>query len=490
MIKGKKTSLIRVKNQTIRQKIVFAFSIMVGCMMLLNIFMLYSLHSFSAEYHQVATRIADANHLVPLVRTEISTESYYLTTGRNSLANTRLTEMLITVRSTIDKLNSTTVKDNSRSQLKISGKVMNTLDRYTGKLINQVANNEPLDLQNAVLDEIRSVSQLLYDQLSLYIYSELDYYEQLNAQIQVRVNRLIAYNFIVLGTLVLMLAGTLYTISNSITRPIDHLIENTKKLAEGDFGVHIENDNRNEITALNKSFNSMVKKLRILMDTVKEDAREREKLELRLMQEQINPHFLYNTLETIIWMAESGDREKIIKIVQSLSKFFRMVLSEGKDIVTVQEELSYIESYLLIQKTRYSDIMDYVIEASEDVLNCRIQKLSLQPLVENALYHGIKNKRAFGIIRVTARRDREDLILSVSDDGCGMSEERLSELHRAIEQKKNLSGGNFGLSNLQKRIQLYYGEDYGVTIDSRPGEGTVATLHIYDKTEGTLSENK
>jgi len=485
MIKGGKKPLIMVKSQTIRQKIMFAFSVMVGCMMLLNIFMIYSLHRFSVEYHQVATRIADANHLVPLVRTDIATESYYLTTGRNSLGNTRLTEMLTTVRSTIDKLNASTVTDNSRRQLIISGKVMNTLERYTGKLINQVADNEPLDLQNAVLDEIRSVSQLLYDQLGMYIYSELDYYEQLSALIQVRVNRLILFNFIMLVALVLMLVGTLYTINNSITRPIDNLIKNTKKLAGGDFGVHIESDNKNEITALNESFNSMVKKLRILMDTVKENARERQKLELRLMQEQINPHFLYNTLETIIWMAESGDREKIIKIVQSLSRFFRMVLSEGKDMVTVREELSYIESYLFIQQMRYSDIMDYVIEASEDVLNCIIQKLSLQPLVENALYHGIKNKRAFGTIRVAARRDGGDVILSVSDDGCGMSDEQLSALRQAIEQNKSSKGGNFGLSNLQKRIQLYYGEEYGVTIDSRLGEGTTVTLRISAETEET-----
>jgi two-component system sensor histidine kinase YesM len=272
--------------------------------------------------------------------------------------------------------------------------------------------------------------------------------------------------------------GILYTISNSITRPIDDLIENTKKLAEGDFGVHIENDNRNEITALNESFNSMVKKLRILMDTIKENAREREKLELRLMQEQIKPHFLYNTLETIIWMAESGDKEKIIQIVKSLSRFFRMVLSEGKDIVTVREELSYIESYLFIQQMRYGDIMNYEIEAAEEVMNYRIQKLSLQPLVENALYHGIKNKRAFGIIRVTARIEEKDLVLSVYDDGCGMSEEKLYKLCSAIEKKQNPSSGSFGLSNLQNRIQLYYGEEYGITINSCPNKGTVIILRI------------
>jgi len=451
---------------------------MVGSMMLLNIFMLYFLYSFSARYHNVTTRITNANHIVSLVQTEIYKESFYLTSGRNDLETTKLPEILSIIRTTINDLDRSTVQENIHKILETASKVMNTLERYTSILMDQIANNEKVDDRKATLEEIDSVSGLLYDYLISYINSELDYYEQLNTEIQTRVQRLIIFNFIMLGVMILLLIRTLYNISNSIAVPIDNLIMNTRKLAEGDFGVYIENDTSNEITALTDSFNSMVKKLQIQMETIKENTRERERLELRLMQEQVNPHFIYNTLETIIWMAESGEKEKIIEIVKSLSKFFRIVLSEGRDIITIQEEISYIESYLFIQKMRYSDIMDYTIKIPEELLNYRIQKLSLQPLVENALYHGIKKKRSFGTIQITAVRNGKNILFSVYDDGCGISHEQLSLLKNIINQRINPSSGNFGLYNLQKRIQLCYGENYGIAIESQEGKGTEVILCI------------
>ncbi|NLM12010.1 MAG: sensor histidine kinase [Clostridiaceae bacterium] len=447
-------------------------------MMLLNIFMLYFLYSFSARYHNVTTRITNANHIVSLVQTEIYKESFYLTSGRNDLETTKLPEILSIIRTTINDLDRSTVQENIHKILETASKVMNTLERYTSILMDQIANNEKVDDRKATLEEIDSVSGLLYDYLISYINSELDYYEQLNTEIQTRVQRLIIFNFIMLGVMILLLIRTLYNISNSIAVPIDNLIMNTRKLAEGDFGVYIENDTSNEITALTDSFNSMVKKLQIQMETIKENTRERERLELRLMQEQVNPHFIYNTLETIIWMAESGEKEKIIEIVKSLSKFFRIVLSEGRDIITIQEEISYIESYLFIQKMRYSDIMDYTIKIPEELLNYRIQKLSLQPLVENALYHGIKKKRSFGTIQITAVRNGKNILFSVYDDGCGISHEQLSLLKNIINQRINPSSGNFGLYNLQKRIQLCYGENYGIAIESQEGKGTEVILCI------------
>jgi len=455
---------------------------MVGSMMLLNIFMLYFLYSFSARYHNVTTRITNANHIVSLVQTEIYKESFYLTSGRNDLETTKLPEILSIIRTTINDLDRSTVQENIHKILETASKVMNTLERYTSILMDQIANNEKVDDRKATLEEIDSVSGLLYDYLISYINSELDYYEQLNTEIQTRVQRLIIFNFIMLGVMILLLIRTLYNISNSIAVPIDNLIMNTRKLAEGDFGVYIENDTSNEITALTDSFNSMVKKLQIQMETIKENTRERERLELRLMQEQVNPHFIYNTLETIIWMAESGEKEKIIEIVKSLSKFFRIVLSEGRDIITIQEEISYIESYLFIQKMRYSDIMDYTIKIPEELLNYRIQKLSLQPLVENALYHGIKKKRSFGTIQITAVRNGKNILFSVYDDGCGISHEQLSLLKNIINQRINPSSGNFGLYNLQKRIQLCYGENYGIAIESQEGKGTEVILCIPAKT--------
>ena len=190
--------------------------------------------------------------------------------------------------------------------------------------------------------------------------------------------------------MVAVLAFLLMRINRTINDPIQALVENTRRLAEGDFDALMEDAGENEVTILNKSFNRMAAKLQRLMEKVEEDTRTQEQLELRLLQEQINPHFLYNTLEIIVWLAESGDKEQVIQVVQSLSRFFRVVLSKGRAVVSLQEELSCIQSYLYIQKVRYADILNYEIQAEPEALDCRIQKLSLQPLVETRCTTALK----------------------------------------------------------------------------------------------------
>ena len=166
-------------------------------------------------------------------------------------------------------------------------------------------------------------------------------------------------------------------------------------------------------------------------------------------------------------------------MVQSLSRFFRVVLSKGRAVVSLQEELSCIQSYLYIQKVRYADILNYEIQAEPEALDCRIQKLSLQPLVENALYHGIEKKRGGGTIRVCADVKDGCLVVQVADDGCGMTPEKLEEVQREVAgDLGQISEGGFGLPNIQKRIQLAYGADYGIHVSSRRGCGTRGTLQI------------
>jgi two-component system sensor histidine kinase YesM len=206
-----------------------------------------------------------------------------------------------------------------------------------------------------------------------------------------------------------------------------------------------------------------------------------QKAELRALQAQINPHFLYNTLDTIIWMAEAQKTEQVIEIVSALSSFFRLSLSKGKDWITIGEELERTRSYLTIQKMRYHDIMDFRIEADEEVLNNTILKLILQPLVENALYHGIKNKRGGGTIVVRARpKNDNEVLLEVEDDGIGLAPERLAQL---LAELNDDSGdmkwdSGFAMDNVNKRIRLYYGRQYGLSIRSEYNTGTCATLVI------------
>ena len=281
---------------------------------------------------------------------------------------------------------------------------------------------------------------------------------------------------IIAGVLLVMILVQ-YAIDRSISVPINALAENLRRLSEGDFSARSKNQGANEIDVLSDSFNRMVRKLEVLMEQLQENTRTREQLELRLLQEQINPHFLYNTLELIVWLAESGDKETVIHVVQSLSNFFRVVLSQGRAVVSVAEELACIKSYLYIQQIRYSDILRYEVDADEDTLNLSILKLTLQPLVENALYHGIKTRRGGGVIRVSVCREGEGLRLTVADNGSGMEPEQLERLRTAVSGGKTNATG-FGLMNVQKRVQLEYGAVYGLEIDSAPGQGTTVTLHL------------
>lgn len=200
--------------------------------------------------------------------------------------------------------------------------------------------------------------------------------------------------------------------------------------------------------------------------------------DLRLLQEQINPHFLYNTLDTIVWLIEGNKEDEAVEMVVTLSNFFRLVLSRGREFISLREEKQHISSYLEIQQVRYRDIMEYEIEIDPSLYDFQILKLTLQPLVENALYHGIKYKRAKGHIWIFGEKRGELLFLTVEDDGAGMEEEELLRLRGEIERPCSETEQGFGLANVNERIHMYFGPEYGMTIESAKGKGTKVQIRI------------
>ena len=216
--------------------------------------------------------------------------------------------------------------------------------------------------------------------------------------------------------------------------------------------------------------------LSYLMEQNVEEQRQKRKSELKALQAQINPHFLYNTLDSIIWMAEWGKTKEVVLMTSSLAKLLRQSISNQNELVRVEEEVEYTRSYLTIQKMRYKDKLEYEIEVDEDVLGKKIPKLVLQPLVENAIYHGIKYKETKGVVRVEGGRDGDRMILKVSDDGIGMTEEQLSKIFEKRETDTRKNG--VGVLNVHERIQLYYGKEYGLRFRSEEGLGTIVEVHI------------
>ena len=288
-------------------------------------------------------------------------------------------------------------------------------------------------------------------------------------------------------------AAAAWIISESVYVPIKKLHDVTSTITEQDLQALVTSDNVDEITELGMSFNIMIGRIRELLDSKIKEQENLQKAEFRTLQAQINPHFLYNTLDTIIWLAESKKTDQVIDIVRALSKFFRITLSKGKDWITIREEIERTQSYLTIQKMRYRDILDYRIEVDETILDGTILKLTLQPLVENALYHGIKNKRSGGTIIVRAARvNGDEVLLEVEDDGVGLTSYKLGQIQARLNDdtgEVNLQETGFGLENVSKRIRLYYGKEYGLAIKSEYQCGTRVSLVIPLKME-SLENNQ
>jgi len=290
--------------------------------------------------------------------------------------------------------------------------------------------------------------------------------------------------FLSVGLSIVFTIGLYVFVTSRLTRPIQILKHKMRKAASGFLEVKVKPAGNDELADLGNSFNLMIEQIKMLMERSIREREQVQKAELRTLQAQINPHFLYNSLDSIVWMAEAGKTREVIRLVQALSRFFRISLSKGRDLISVGEEVEHVRNYLVIQQMRYSDILEYEIDVAPELKTIPILKMTLQPIVENALYHGIKNKRGKGRIRISgaAGQDRT-LRLLVTDNGIGMSEGKLAELRLLLEDHPPTHGegepdGGFGLLNVQRRLRLYYGPQYGIAIDSREGFGTMVEVTI------------
>lgn len=227
-----------------------------------------------------------------------------------------------------------------------------------------------------------------------------------------------------------------------------------------------------EVNELSCSFNQMVYKIKRLMEQVVEEQQLLRKSEMRALEAQINPHFLYNTLDSIMWMAESGDQKNVVKMIAALAQFFRISLSCGSETIPVKDEMKHAENYLVIQKMRYNDQFDYEIVFDPAVLNCKTLKIMLQPIVENAIIHGVGNLPYKGNIKISAAISQNKLVFEVSDNGFGMNPDVLESI---LAEKASGKTG-IGLHNVNQRIQLMYGSEYGLQFESRLDEGTTVRI--------------
>ncbi|MGL6218004.1 MAG: sensor histidine kinase [Lacrimispora sphenoides] len=286
---------------------------------------------------------------------------------------------------------------------------------------------------------------------------------------------------VLLGISLLVLTGPLsIMVSGGLTKPIAALCKSMEKFKEGDFNQAIEAETEDEIGILSRTFNQMVNDLRDLIEKNYVMALREKESELNALQAQINPHFLYNVLDSLYWQAVGSGNEELGEDVLALSKLFRLLLSHGQSEVNVATELELITSYLQIQKMRFSKRLDYEIDVEEDLLKCRIGKLTLQPFVENAIVHGLEIRGEGGLVKVTGRKKGNTLVFEILDNGVGMEQEEADRILLAEEgiRYSNARIGHYAIRNIKERLYLKYGDSYSLNIYSRPHEGTRVRLEI------------
>ena len=276
--------------------------------------------------------------------------------------------------------------------------------------------------------------------------------------------------------LILMIINA--SISSRITVPIRELEKSVNALETGNLDAEVYQGGSYEIRHLGRSIGDMAKQTKVLMQDIVAEHESKRKSEFDTLQSQINPHFLYNTLDIIVWMIENEQKSEAVKVVTALARFFRISLSKGKSIITVRDELEHVRNYLMIQQMRFKNKFTYTIDAAPEVLGLASLKLMLQPLVENAIYHGMEFKDGDGIIAVTAVQKEDGLWFTIQDNGLGMTEEQVESLlteHAHVSSKR---GSGIGVKNVNERIRLYFGNEYGLSIESEPDEGTTIRIHL------------
>ncbi len=421
----------------LRRRLLVMYAVIILPLMIISVFLMYELNVFCRSYDEIVRNVTKANRYNLEFKSEFDSAVYQMVARSVSKEEVGAVsgvsdpdELISDAEQAFESLSKTTKSGQAKDKIVSIQKLLTTLRKRMDDINDSIGSEGSYDENMERLDaDIRILTELIQERISEYIYYESESMEQIRQQMDIQ--RLRVMNMIILA-LVLALAASIgfyLFISRSITEPVADL-------------------------------------------------------ELKLLQAQISPHFLYNTLDNIIWLAEDGKKDEVEDIASSLSRFFRTTLSGGRDFIKIREELDHIEAYLHIQRQRYSDILSYRLDVPEELAEYLVIKMTLQPIVENALYHGIKNKRGGGSITVSGREEGGYIYLTVEDDGIGMNEETLTYLNGVIAGNIKPSSDNtgFGMSNVAERMRLNYGKNCGIKISSEYGVGTKVEIFIPKRT--------
>ncbi len=431
------------------------------------------------QYERIIENVYDANSLSSGLKEETYTTMWNIVTGKTEFGDNTQYELIERIKEKLDLLERNANSADNSYLILVARNTLDTMEGYVRKIGDNIAGNAPVRDNEKILAEISSVSDLLYDVLQKFVAAEMVLAHIQNTKLQRSMDIMTLVQTVLFASILMFLMRNYRQLNRSVNDPIDRLKTMASRIAQGDLSIRAEKPEVSELDELTDSLNTMAGKLIELIEQNVQKQRNLQKAEMKALQAQIAPHFMYNTLGTILSLAEEGQTDDVITTTLALSSFFRLSLNKGRDWVTVAEEKSHVESYLAIQKMRYGAILDYRIDFSPRILQESMLKLLLQPLVENAIYHGIKKKRRRGFISLKGDLEGDVMVFSVEDNGRGMSAEELETLRGSLthyDVANPISG--FGLYNVYKRVQLYYETEQGLTVESELDKGCTITLRL------------
>lgn len=466
--------------RSIARKLKASYVIIIVVMLVIPVITIISSLVQSASYDRIIKNVSLTNRLNLVVKGEISNELWDVVAGSKKFEEARHYSLIGTINDGIVTLMKNTGGTGNRRLLEVADRAMETLESYVERLGFQEQYRYPVSENEKILEEIRGVSALVSDILQDYIVLEIETADRTNERMKLMVWVLAALQVLTLAGVTLFASFAERSVARSVNRPIKELEVLSTRIASGDLDARAEKPNVAELDNLTENLNIMAAKIKDLIRENILEQRNLQKSEMKALQAQITPHFLYNTLDTIIWLAEAKRNDAVIDLTRAFSNFFRISLSRGREWITLGEEIDHVRSYLTIQKIRYRDILDYSVEIAPELANLPMLKLTLQPLVENALYHGIKHRRIRGVLAVRALMDGNRVRLTVTDNGIGMTDERLAEVLSCINEAADHESSScaYGLFNVNRRLMLYYNGEARLAIESEKNRGTTVTVLI------------
>lgn len=469
----RKRDSIKAKIQSMQAIVFIPVIIMIGIL-------LYMMSWQNEQYRQSIRNLTMATEFNFDFKSNIDYKMYRIVIGADSFDSLNPYGDLESSRKLFEQLKDSTPQEGSKKGLDGILVLIGILEKriediHTSNIFGDYDRNmERLD------KDIYVITDLIEETMSDYIYSETKNLEAMRKKLDAQIQQVIALCIVISAYIIVFLMVSFTSFGKKITKPIEELCAYTMEIASGSLKVSAPKSNIEEIQTLSDQYDHMVIRIGELIDHVRQEQELKRKTELKLLQAQINPHFLYNTLDTIVWLAEGKRHQEVVDMITALSSFLRMGLNNGRDFITIRGEAEHVNSYLQIQHFRYEDILDYEIDFEEGIMDFSVMKLTLQPIVENALYHGIKNCRKKGFLKISGWQEEKDIFLRVEDNGIGMKPEALLKMQKLVNrggEDVDLREG-FGIANVAERIRLNFGADYGISVESEYGVGTSVTVRI------------